>query len=145
MKPLCPPIRDREDGDWWVNTLQDCRLAFAARQEQNFCLSWTMAPELWVLRFLVLYLLSSHFPSQFPLSPLSFSNTDLIIQPPCLTRPGLSPGTPSCPQSTFPSSGMASRPGTPRPQLLFSVTSSQFLHVPYGEVPFWFSKCRSAF
>lgn len=89
MKPVCSPIHVWEDGDWCgVDTLPDYTLASTACQEQDFCLSWAMIPNLWVLGFLVLYLLSSHFSFVlFSLPPLelSFSNVDLIISLSCLT------------------------------------------------------------
>lgn len=82
MKPLCPPIREWENADWCgADTLQGCKLASTACQEQDFSLLWAVIPKLWVLGFLVLYLLSSHFSFtllSLPPRELSFSSTDLI-------------------------------------------------------------------
>ena len=88
MKPLCPPIHEWENGDWCgADTLQGCKLASAACQEQDFSLLWAVIPKLWVLGFLVLYLLSSHFSFtllSLPPRELSFSSTDLISSLPYL-------------------------------------------------------------
>ena len=89
IKPLCPLIHDREDGDWSGDTPQGCKLASRACQE-DFSLLWAMSPKLWILGFLVLYLLSPHFFSFTPFSllllELSFPSTDLISSLPYLIR-----------------------------------------------------------
>ena len=54
------PSHDWEDGDWSGDTLQGCKLASRACQDE-FSLLWALSPKLWILGFLVLYLLSPHF------------------------------------------------------------------------------------
>lgn len=118
--------------------MPDCTLASTACQEQDFCLSWAMIPNLWVLGFLVLYLLSSHFFfALFSLPPLelSFSNRDLIISFSCLALLKHLLASLSACRARAQVQAWHRRPGTRWPQLRFNVTSSQSLLVPDSQVP----------